>query len=226
MMPKRDIIVVGTSAGGVQTLTELVKQLPAPFPAAVFVVCHLRADLRSALPEILTKNGRLPAERAANGAPIRQGRICVCPPDYHMVLDAGMIRLLHGPRQNGFRPAIDPLFRSAARHYGRRVVAVILSGLLSDGVAGLLAVRHSGGLAVVQQPTDAIVADLPQNALAVAGADFVVPVAELGPLLTDLVTKGGEGTGFARTWRHAMTKRPRSPTATVPSSRNTWSITR
>jgi two-component system chemotaxis response regulator CheB len=191
-MPNRDIIVVGTSTGGVAALKELAKQLPGDFPASVFVVCHHGSDSPSMLPAILDNVGRLPAQNVRDGDPIHPGRIYVCPPDYHMLLEAGRVRLSHGPRENGFRPAIDPLFRSAARHYGQRVIGVILTGLLSDGVAGLLAVRHSGGLAVVQQPDDAVMADLPTNALAIAGADFVVPLAELAALLSRLVSQGGE----------------------------------
>jgi two-component system chemotaxis response regulator CheB len=187
----RDIIVVGASAGGVEALCQLVRGLPPGLPAAVFVVCHFPTDGKSLLPEILSRHGQLLARHPSDGEPIYPGQIYVAPPDYHLFLEPAAVRLSHGPRENRFRPSIDPLFRSAARVFGPRVVAVMLSGALSDGVAGLLAVRAAGGVAVVQDPADAILPSLPQSASDIAGADHVVPVGRLARLLADLVHPDG-----------------------------------
>jgi two-component system chemotaxis response regulator CheB len=186
-MAGRDIIVIGTSFGGVKALTDLVHGLPPGFPAALFVVCHFPPDAYSRLPEILSRSGPLLAAHAQDGEPVLPGRIYVAPPDFHMLLAPGAVRLSHGPRENGHRPAIDPLFRTAARAFGPRVVGVILTGARRDGAAGLMAVRADGGVAVVQSPEDALVADMPEAACNLAGADHVVPLAELPALLVRLV---------------------------------------
>jgi two-component system chemotaxis response regulator CheB len=186
-MPGRDIVVIGTSAGGVQVLSELVRGLPAGFPATLFVVCHLPGEFRSNLPDILSRNGSLLARHARHGEPFYPGHIYIAPPDYHLLLGEGTVQLNHGPRENRHRPAIDPLFRSAARAYGPRVVGIILTGALYDGVAGLMAVRASGGVAMVQDPREAFMAALPAAATAVAGADHVLSAAELAPRLMELV---------------------------------------
>jgi two-component system chemotaxis response regulator CheB len=187
-MATRDIIAVGASAGGVEALTELVRGLPPGLPASVFVVCHFPPGGRSVLPEILSRAGGMPASHAADGEPFYPGHIYVAPPDRHLVLAAGnTMRLTREARENHHRPAVDPLFRSAARHYGRRVVGVVLTGALYDGAAGLLAIRTAGGLGVVQDPRDALVAAMPQNATQLAGADFTAPLADLADLLVRLV---------------------------------------
>lgn len=194
-MPGHDIVVIGTSAGGVQVLTELVRGLPAGFPAALFVVCHVPAGAVSNLPEILSRNSALLARHARNGEPIYPGHIYVAPPDYHLVLGEGTVQLDHGARENRHRPAIDPLFRSAARIYGPRVVGVILTGALYDGIAGLIAVRASGGVGIVQDPSEAFLPAMPEAATAIAGADCVVPSAELAPRLIELVRCPAAPTG-------------------------------
>jgi two-component system chemotaxis response regulator CheB len=187
-MAGRDIIVVGASAGGVQALTELVRGLPAGLPASVFVVCHFPPGGRSILPEILSRAGTMPASHARDGEPFYPGHIYVAPPDRHLLLaPGGATRLTRDARENHFRPAVDPLFRSAARHYGRRVVGVILTGALSDGAAGLIAIRTAGGLGVVQDPRDALVAAMPENATQLAGADFTAPLSGMAELLVKLV---------------------------------------
>jgi two-component system chemotaxis response regulator CheB len=195
-MAGHDVIVVGASAGGVEALVEMARGLPAGLPATVFVVCHFPPEGKSHLPELLSRAGRLLARHARDGEETYPGHIYVAPPDFHLVLQPGRVQLTRGPRENHQRPAIDTLFRSAARVYGPRVVAVVLSGALSDGVAGLMAVRAAGGLAVVQDPQDARVPDLPSNACEIAGADHVVPASALVPLLVELVhqpvgSKGG-----------------------------------
>lgn len=190
-MPVRDLIVIGASAGGVETLSEVVRGLPSSFPASVFVVCHFPPGSRSKLPEILSRSGPLLATHAVDGEPFYPGHIYVAPPDHHLLLGLeGRMRLNRGARENHHRPAVDPLFRSAARYYGRRVVGVILSGALHDGTAGLMALRAAGGLAIVQDPGEAFVAGMPQSAAQIAGADHIVPVAEMAPLLTKLVQEG------------------------------------
>jgi two-component system chemotaxis response regulator CheB len=181
-----DIIVVGASAGGIEALVQLVRGLPAGLPASVFVVCHFPSGFPSRLPEILSREGPLLARHARDGEATDPGHIYVAPPDLHLALEPGLVRLSRGPRENRFRPSIDVLFRSAARAYGPRVGAVMLSGSLIDGVAGLLAVRGAGGVAVVQDPADALLPDLPRSALKMTGADHVIPAREIGPLLARL----------------------------------------
>lgn len=186
IMPGHDIVVIGGSAGGVEALMKLVSALPADFSAAMFVVLHFPPEASSALPQILTRCGPLPAMHATERMPIEPGRIFVAPPDLHLLIEPGHVHLVHGPKENGFRPAIDPLFRSAARAYGRRVVGVTLSGLLDDGTAGLLAIKRRGGLAVVQHPKDALFNGMPKNAIQYVEVDHVLPVAEIPSLLTGL----------------------------------------
>jgi len=197
-MRHHDILVIGASSGGVEVLSQLVRALPAGLPASLFVVCHFPPGGRSVLPQILSRSGPLLATHPLDGDPIYPGHIYVGPPDYHMVLQDRTIRLVHGPRESGHRPAIDPLFRSAARVYGPRVVGVILSGALYDGVAGLLAVRAAGGIAVIQDPRDAVVAALPQNATQIAGADHIAPADDLGALLVELVHQPAPEKGETR----------------------------
>ncbi|HEX8037215.1 MAG TPA: chemotaxis protein CheB, partial [Ktedonobacterales bacterium] len=144
-MPHHDIIVIGASSGGVETLTRLVSGLPEDLPAAVFVVVHTPAHTPSALPRILARHCPLPAEHAADGAAISHGHIYVAPPDYHLLVERDRMRVVRGPRENRHRPAVDPLFRSAAQTYGRRAVGVVLTGALDDGTAGLFAIKMRGG---------------------------------------------------------------------------------
>lgn len=184
----RDIIVMGGSAGGVEGMAQIVAGLPADLPAAVFVVVHFPPYSTSVLPRILARAGALPAVHPSDGDPIEHGTIYVAPPDHHLLLEDGRIRLTRGPRENGHRPAVDTLFRSAARAYGRRVAAVVISGNLDDGTAGLGAVRVRGGAAVVQDPEDALHPGMPGSALAVVGADHVVPLDRISATLVDLAT--------------------------------------
>ena len=187
-MPDHGIVVVGASAGGVEALADLAASLPDDLQAAVFVVLHLPATGTSALPEILRRRGPLPAAHVKDGEPIRPGNIYVAPPDHHVLLRTGQVHLSRGPRENGHRPAIDPLFRSAAREYADRVIGVVLSGALDDGTAGLLAIKSRGGMAVVQDPADALYPGMPGNALEHVQADHVVAAASVGKLLARLTT--------------------------------------
>jgi two-component system chemotaxis response regulator CheB len=186
-VPTHDIIVVGASAGGVEALKALVEGLPANLPAAVFVVLHIPAQYPSMLPEILSRAGRLAATHAADGAPIRHGQIYVAPPDQHLLVERGHMHVVRGPRENRHRPAVDPLFRTAALAYGPRVVGVILTGALDDGTAGLLAIKQRGGLAVVQDPVEAFYAGMPRSALEHVAVDYCMPLAEIAPLLVRLI---------------------------------------
>lgn len=185
-MPACDIIVVGGSAGAVEGMKALARSLPADLTAAVFIVLHVPADFPSLLPQILSRAGALPASHPQDCAPVRRGHIYVAPPDRHLTLDHGVIRVTKGPRENRHRPAIDPLFRSAARVYGGRVIGVILSGQLDDGAAGLRAIKSRGGVGIVQDPGEASSAPMPQAAIEHGGADFVLPVHEIGPKTVSL----------------------------------------
>lgn len=171
--------------GGVEALQTLVAGLPADIPAALLVVQHIGRN-GSILPDLLRRRTRLPVIHARQAERVRGGQIYVAPPDHHLLLEDGVTRLTRGPRENWARPAIDPLFRSAARAYGDCVIGVILTGMLNDGSAGLRAVRAAGGIAVVQEPHDALVPDMPWSALRHAGADYRVPLAEMPGLLTRL----------------------------------------
>jgi two-component system chemotaxis response regulator CheB len=182
-------VVIGTSAGGVEALTRLAASLPATFPAAVFAVLHI-GRMRSMLPEILSRSSPMPVVHPADGDPIRQGRIVVAPPDFHMTLEPTRIRLIHGPAENGVRPAIDPLFRTAAGAFGERVTGVILTGALDDGVAGLVHVKQAGGLAVVQDPDDAAMSGMPRAALRYVDADYVAPLRDIPRILAEVVIDG------------------------------------
>ncbi len=185
--PGHDIIVVGASAGGVEALGELVSLLPADLPAAVFIVLHIPAYGTSVLPGILSRRGPLPAVHPADGEAIRQGRIYVAPPDHHLLLEKdGTVRLTRGPHENGHRPAVDTLFRSAARAYGPRVIGVVLTGTLDDGTAGLQVVKRRGGLAVVQDPEEALFASMPRAAIEAVAVDHVAALAEIGSTLARL----------------------------------------
>jgi len=178
-----DIITIGASAGGVEALMALARGLPADLPAAVFVVLHIPAQSASLLPTILNRVGPLVALHPADGAVIEHGRIYVAPPDYHLLIEPGQVRVVRGPRENRHRPAIDPLLRTAALAYGPRVVGVILTGSLDDGTAGLRAVKQRGGVAIVQDPAEALYPSMPQSALENVAVDHVLRLAEIPPML-------------------------------------------
>lgn len=182
----RDIVVIGASAGGVEALGSLVGQLPEDLRAAVFVVLHIPASGTSVLPSILQRRGRLPAAHAVNGEDIEHGRIYVAPPDNHLLLQSDEIRVVRGPHENGYRPAIDPLFRSAARSFGPRVTGVVLSGVLDDGTAGLAMIKQAGGRTLVQDPAEALYPMMPSNAIEFVAPDQVLRAKELADAITEL----------------------------------------
>src|SRR5262245_57835349 len=188
-MAHRDILVIVASAGGVEALLKLAPKLPADLPAAVFVVVHTPPHAPSILPRLLTQAGPLPATHARDGEAIEPGRLYMAPPDFHLLLTPGAVRVVHGPTENLCRPAIDPLFRSAAATYGPRVIGVILTGSLSDGTAGMVAVKQRGGVAVVQDPADALFPGMPRNVLKYVEVDYCLPLSELAPALARLVAQ-------------------------------------
>jgi two-component system chemotaxis response regulator CheB len=186
-MAKRDIIVIGASAGGVEALKTVVTSLPADLPAAVLVVLHVPSDARSELPAILARTSRLPVAHARVDGPLAIGTITVAPPDRHLTLRGDKVHLSRGPRINGHRPAVDPLFQTAARSGGRRVIGVILSGALDDGAAGMVDIKLGGGLTVVQDPGDAQYAGMPRSVLDQMDVDRVLPAASIAAALVELV---------------------------------------
>jgi two-component system, chemotaxis family, protein-glutamate methylesterase/glutaminase len=183
---RRDIIVVGTSAGGVEALRRFVAALPADLPCAVFVVLHIWANGESFLPAILERSGPLPALHPQHGDPIEHGKIYVAPADHHLFVEENRIAVVRGPRENRFRPAINPLFRSAAASHGPRVIGVILTGTMDDGAAGLWAIKQCGGVTVVQDPKDAAFSEMPQSALDSVEVDHCLPLAEIPQLVARL----------------------------------------
>ncbi len=186
-MDDHRIIAIGTSAGGVEALQHVVRALPADLPAAVLVVMHMGADSPGLLPAILGRLSALPVSHPVDGQQLVKGRIYVAPPDQHLLVEPpGRIRLSRGPKENRFRPAIDPLFRSAAHAFGPRVIGVVLTGALDDGTAGLWTIKRHGGVAVVQDPKDALVSSMPLSALRYVEVDHCLPLIEIGPLLARL----------------------------------------
>jgi two-component system, chemotaxis family, protein-glutamate methylesterase/glutaminase len=183
----RDIVVIGASAGGLEVLKAIVGALPTDFPATILVVVHISPDNDSNLSDILGRFGPLPARTARDHQQIRRGEILVAPPDRHLIVGSGYARLTRGPRENRARPAVDPLFRSAARTYGQRVLGIILSGALDDGTTGLVAIKHRGGLAIVQDPESAFSKGMPLSAINHVEVDHVLRPDEIGPMLNRLV---------------------------------------
>jgi two-component system chemotaxis response regulator CheB len=186
-MEGHDVVVIGASAGGVQALIELISRLPADLPASIFVVLHMATAAPSALPLILSRHSALPLAQAVEGESIVPGRVYIARPDYHLLIEDGHVRLGHGPKEHHTRPALDPLFRTAAEVYGRRVVGVVLTGARSNGALGLLAVKEHGGVAMVQQPDEALWPSMPLSAMRTVRVDYVLPLSQLAPRLVELV---------------------------------------
>ena len=195
MLP-RHVVVIGASAGGIEALRELVAGLPADFPAAIAIVLHTSPQSPGILPEILSRSGPLEAVSPTGTARLRGGSIYVAPPDFHLLIEPGHVRVAKGPRENRFRPAIDPLFRSAAQVYGPNAIGVVLTGNLDDGAAGLWAIKQLGGVAVVQAPGDALFPAMPESALAHVNADHVVPLANIASVLVRLTAAPARDDAF------------------------------
>ena len=178
--PKRDIVVIGASRGGVEALKGIVAALPPSLQSALLIVLHISPTHASLLPDVLSRAGPLPAEHGRDGTRIERGRIYVAPPDHHMTVGPiGFIRLDQGPKEHHTRPAADPLFRSAASVYGPRVIGIILTGGGSDGTQGLIAIEQAGGLAIVQDPGDARDPSMPMSALLDDNPDLCLPLSEI-----------------------------------------------
>jgi two-component system, chemotaxis family, protein-glutamate methylesterase/glutaminase len=186
-MHGRDIVVIGASAGGIEPLTALVRGLPADFPGSLFVVVHFPSSGISSLPAILSRAGSLPARHAVDGETIEPGRIYVAKPGWHLLIEDERLALSRGPKENGHRPAVDPLFRSAARTYGPRVVGIVLSGNLNDGAAGLYAVKRQGGFAVAQSLESALYEGMPRSAMENVEIDYTGAPAQIAQQLNELV---------------------------------------
>jgi len=197
-----NIILIGGSAGSIEALKRILGGLPTDFPAAILIVVHIGAH-ESMLPALLARHSVLPVHHAVQGEPLLAGRVLVAPPDVHLTVtqDGGRLyaQLSRGPKENHSRPAIDPLFRSAATSCGAKAIAVVLSGFLDDGTIGLQAIKTCGGIAIVQDPADAEVPDMPASAVMYAGVDFVRQVEEIAPLLSTLVSRPGASAAAAGT---------------------------
>ena len=213
------VIAIGTSMGGLAALRKIAAGLPAALPAAICVVQHIDGH-ESRLPSLLDASGPLPAAEASDDDPIRPGWIYVAPPDHHLIVVSGRLRLTRGPRENFVRPAVDPLLRSAAEALGRRAIGVILTGRLSDGAAGLYEIKRRGGVTVVQDPEEAEAPGMPQAAMNYVDVDHCVRLAVMPQLLSELANRllptTGEppGEDFAGVEPVFAGKRP--PTLTCP----------
>jgi two-component system, chemotaxis family, protein-glutamate methylesterase/glutaminase len=192
-LAKHDIVLIGASAGGVQAISRVVAELPRDLRASVFVVLHISRG-RSMLPEILSRASRLPAAHPTDGEPVQYGRIYIAPPDNHMLVENGRVRAVRTANENGLRPALDPLFRSAARAYGPRVIAVVLTGTLDDGTAGAAAVKLGGGVTIAQDPDEAFAPGMPASAVNAGFIDHVLPLRDIPIRITALVHEDAVGT--------------------------------
>jgi two-component system, chemotaxis family, protein-glutamate methylesterase/glutaminase len=185
----RGVVAIGASAGGVEALTRLAAGLPSDLAFAVLMVLHVPAGAPSVLARIVDRAGPLPAISAANGTPLESGRIYVAIPDHHLLVSDHRVMLSEGPTENGYRPAINALFRSVALEFGPRTIGVLLSGVLDDGVAGLGAIRARGGTTLVQQPDDALYPTMPNNAIQAGVVDLRATAADVGTVLKRLADR-------------------------------------
>lgn|SRR5262245_42840710 len=192
-MNKKDIIVIGTSSGGIEALRTLVGGLPKVFNASIFIVLHIAPQFPGNLAQILKNSGRLPAVLPVDWELFKAGHIYVAPPDCHLLLDpSGVMRVTKGPKEKLFRPAINPLFRSAAQAFGSRVIGLILTGALDDGASGLRMVKQLGGVAIVQDPQEAYSPSMPLSALRMVNVDYCLPLTEMASLLENLTNNEPE----------------------------------
>ena len=188
MTPKR-LVVIGSSAGGLEALRGLVSRIPDTFSGAICIVLHTAPESPGILADILSRSGPLPAELAQNGQRIEAGHIYVAPPDRHLLIEPGRLRVTKGPREHGFRPAVDPLFRSAAQVFGPLAIGVVLTGNLDDGTAGLWTIKKLGGTAIVQDPAEALYPSMPEHAMKSVDVDHVAPLSRIAALLAELTTE-------------------------------------
>jgi two-component system, chemotaxis family, protein-glutamate methylesterase/glutaminase len=196
-MPNSRVVVIGTSGGGLDALRTIVAALPPNFPAPIAIVMHTAPQSPGVLAGILERVGRLPAVNVSTVERLNPGTIYVAAPDYHLLIEPGRIRGTKGPKENRFRPAIDPLFRSAAQVYGPGAIGVVLTGNLDDGTVGLWTIKRLGGTTIVQDPADALCPSMPANALSRVNVDYQVPLADIASLLVTLTAQSGETGEFA-----------------------------
>jgi len=195
---RRSLVVLGASAGGIEALSSILRGLPRDFPASVCAVVHLSADSPGVLDIILRRASELPVVAVSRKEGLRPGVVFVPVPDRHLIVEPALVCAYRGPKENRFRPAVDPLFRSAAQTFGPRAIGVVLTGGLDDGTAGLWTIKQLGGVAIVQDPAEALVPSMPRSAQAHVAIDHCVPLAGLPALLTQLVTEDlVEAQGYA-----------------------------
>ena len=217
------VIVIGASAGGVEALQQLVHGLPANFGAPVFVVMHVHARSRSFLPDILSAAGPLPALHAKDGARMENGQIYVAPPDHHLMIERDHMHVGMGPKENYQRPSINVTFRSAALAYGHHAIGVVLTGQLDDGTAGSWDIKRRGGTVIVQHPEEALFSSMPLSTLREVEADYTLRIAEIGPLLGELVRENGANE--TRPKRENPGMQPKVVDLTCPECRGTiWEV--
>ncbi|MDB5131310.1 MAG: Protein-glutamate methylesterase [Mucilaginibacter sp.] len=186
----KKIVVIGASAGGYHAIADVVAALPADPEIAVFAVLHMSKDSAAAVVlHHLQLRTSLACKIAADNEPIKGGHLYLAPPDHHLMVKKGLMRVHNGPRENRWRPSIDVLFRSAAAAYGSQVIGIILSGLLDDGTSGMSAIKRSGGICIVQEPKEALFPDMPTNVLNTVDVDYRVPLADIGYIITDHLSK-------------------------------------
>lgn len=188
-MANRNVLAIGTSAGGVEALRFLASEFPSDFPASVLAVIHLPAHYESSLDAILTQAGPLPARFATDDMPLEPGHIYIGPPDSHLILEGDRLRLGQGARENNVRPSIDPLFRSVAQCCGYRAIGAVLTGTLGDGASGLHTLHEYGGRTIVQDPGDAAFSGMPGAALTRFTPDHVTSLAGMPALFQRLVNQ-------------------------------------
>jgi two-component system chemotaxis response regulator CheB len=217
-MARRTIVTIGASSGGIEALIRVVGGLTPDIAAPILVVVHVGEQ--SVLPAVIGRASQLPTAHARDGEEPRPGRIYIAPPGAHLIIENERLRLSHGPRENGTRPAIDPLFRSAARSLRDRVVGVILSGQLDDGVAGLYAIKARGGVAIVQDPADAVAPSMPRHALRLVDVDYRLNANEIGPLLVAIARAGTVSTKSLRPAKGRAARAAKRVTAKGVAGRN------
>lgn len=221
-MQPRDIVVIGGSAGSLSPLKEILGSLPAEFAGAILVVVHVSEQSPGLTCEYISQWCRLKADHAYDGKPIEPGHVYVARPGYHLTVEPGVVRIRRGPRENRHRPAIDPLFRTAARVYGPRVIGVILSGQDDDGSAGLYAIRQRGGIAIVQDPRDAAFQDMPRRALDYASPHYVLRTQNIGPNLTRLVAAAESKAAMQKNNRREKTESKKTSVPRGSSKKARW----
>jgi len=186
-MDTKKIIVIGASMGGFEAIKSLITLLPSNFEAPIFIVWHMSPEVKGILPAVLNKLNSIIASNAIDGEDIKLNHIYVAPPDHHLLLERGSIKLSKSAKENMFRPSVDPLFRSAAENYGDHVIGIILSGALDDGTSGLGRIKAKGGITIVQDPQEAINPSMPLNALNAVDIDYCLKVADIPDVLHRLL---------------------------------------